>query len=55
MSGHGRYESSHGDEVFFATSFSGDTSRGNGEDETAVRQRRQVWLSSEYRTLFGAD
>ncbi|UBH07402.1 hypothetical protein K8P10_002913 [Leucobacter sp. Psy1] len=50
MSGHGRYESSHGDEVFFATSFSGHTSRGNGEDASAVRQRRRVWLSSEYGT-----
>lgn len=44
--------------------FNGDTSQGNGEDESAVRQRRRVWLSSEYGTgvpiwdddgLFDAD
>lgn len=27
----------------------------HGQYETAARQRRRVWLSSEYRTLFGAD
>ena len=50
MSGRGRYESSHGDEVFFATSFNGLRSRGNGDDQSAVRQRHRVWLSSEYGT-----